>query len=94
MPFTEDLSAFFNPAEHATTVELDGVDVAAIFSNGSVVSEGGIGMITTDPMLTLATSDVPASPTGKTAVVGGVSYTIVGHDPDGTGISVLTLELA
>ena len=92
MAFTEDLSAFFNTDEHAITVTLNGVAVAAIFDNGSVVSQGGVGMITTDPVLTLATSDVPASPDGKPAVIAGVSYRVVGHQPDGTGVSTLTLE--
>jgi hypothetical protein len=45
-------------------------------------------------MLTLPTAHVPASPVGKAAVVGSTTYTIVEHQPDGTGVSRLMLERA
>lgn len=93
--FTEDLSVFFNAGEFASAVTLNGVAAKAIFDvPGTVGSVGGFGMASTQPALTLATSDVPANPVGLTAVVGGVNYLVATHEPDGTGISRLALELA
>ena len=94
----EDLALYFDTdstAGLADAITLDGQAKAAIFDNeyqvGAVVNTG---MATTMPMLTLRTADVPASPVGKTAVVGTTSYTIVEHQPDGTGVSRLMLERA
>lgn len=91
--FTEDFSAFMNTSEFATTCTLNGATVAAIFdaayAQGSV---GTYGMASTQPMLTLATASVPATPVGATAVVNGATYTVAAHEPEGTGISRLMLE--
>lgn len=92
--FTEDLTVFFNADEHATAATLNGVAVSGIFDNGTGVSDGGVGMITTVPSFTLATSVVPASPVGKAMVINGVTYSVAEHHPDGTGVSVLELERA
>lgn len=93
--FTEDFSAFMNTAEFATTVTLDSVSVPAIFDAAFALgSVGAYGMASTQPSLTLASADVPASPIGKTAVVNGTSYTVAAHEPDGTGVSRLLLEAA
>lgn len=91
--FAEDISAFFNVAELASSVTLNGVNVAAIFDNGySAGSVGLMGMASIQPMLSIATSLVPASPVGKSAVVNGLAYTVAAHEPNGTGISALYLE--
>lgn len=93
--FTEDFSAFMNTAEFATSVTLNGVTVPAIFDAAYALgSVGAYGMASTQPSLMLATADVPADPVGKTAVVGTVSYLVVAHEPDGTGVSRLLLEAA
>ena len=92
---TEDLSAFMNAAEFATAITLNGVVLAAIFDNANALgSVGPYGMASTQPALTLPTIQVPANPIGLAVVVGGVSYLVAGHEPDGTGISRLVLELA
>ena len=45
MPFTEDATAFFNLAEFAETITLNGVSVSAIFDNGySAGNVGSVGM--------------------------------------------------
>ncbi len=93
--FTEDLSVFLNASEFAaTTCTLNGAAVSAIFdapyANASV---GAYGMAASVPMLTLATASVPATPVGATAVVNGATYTVAAHEPDGTGISRLLLEV-
>lgn len=93
--FTEDLSAFMNVAEFATSVTLNGVSVSAIFDAAYALgSVGGFGMESSQPALILATADVPAAPVGKAVVANGVSYLVASHEPDGTGISRLILELA
>jgi hypothetical protein len=93
--FTEDLTAFLNPAEFATSVSVGGVLVSAIYDNGYALGNvGGFGMASTQPTLTLATANVPASPEGQAAVVNGVAYVVASHEPDGTGVSRLLLEKA
>lgn len=75
------------------TVTLNGVSVQAIFDNAHELgSVGPIGMAGTQPMLTLPTASVPASPVGKACVVGATTYAVAAHEPDGTGVSVLMLE--
>lgn len=93
--FTEDLSAFMNVAEFATSATLNGATVAAIFdAPGALGSVGPYGMATSAPQLTIATASVPANPVGLPVVANGVNYLIAEHMPDGTGISVLVLEVA
>jgi len=93
--FTEDTTAFFAVAELGDTVTVNGVAVLAMFDNGySAGDVGTLGMASTQPAITLATADVPASPVGMAAVCNGGAYTIVAHEPDGTGISRLMLEAA
>lgn len=96
--FAETLSVFFDVAGLATSVTLDGSTVAAIFDNDHQLAPFTAaavgGMASSQPMLTLPTTSVPAAPVGKTAVVGSTAYTIVEHQPDGVGISRLMLERA
>jgi hypothetical protein len=51
-------------------------------------------MASSQPALTLSTADVPATPVGVSVVVGGASYLVAAHEPDGTGVSRLLLESA
>jgi hypothetical protein len=91
--FAEALSAFFSPSEMADSVTVNGASVSAIFNNGySAGNVGGMGIASTQPTLTLATSDVPTNSVGLSVVARGVSYTIAEHQPDGTGVSTLYLE--
>ena len=93
MPFPEDLSMFFNPDEFADPATLGGVAVKGLFDKAYAFGEvGGSGMASTQPVYTLATSAVPANPVGTTLVVGGVTYSVAAHEPDGTGVSLLLLE--
>lgn len=93
MAFTEDLAPFFNTADFAVDATLGGVAVKGIFDKSYQFGDvGGNGMASTQPAFTLATSAVPANPVGTTLVVGGVSYTVAAHEPDGTGVSQLFLE--
>lgn len=94
--FVEPIAAFFRTSGFGESVTLDGQARNAIFDNAhelapfTAAAVGGIA--TSQPMLTLATADVPASPVGKAAVVANTTYTVVEHQPDGTGVSRLMLE--
>lgn len=95
MAMLEDLSVFFDTAEFADTATLGGVAVTGIFDNAFALgSVGAFGMASTQPVLTLATASVPATPVGTTCVVDGTSYVVTAHEPDGTGLSRLMLEAA
>jgi len=78
-----------------TQATVDGIVVDAIFDNAYQLGDvGGSGMASTAPVLTLATTDVPTDPVGKSVVVNSVSYVVAAHEPDGTGVSLLLLEKA
>lgn len=90
MPMTEDFTAFFDAAEHATEVQLDGQTVSGILDRGySDVS----GMATTRPTFTMAAADAPYVDEGSTLVVGTDVYSVRTPEPDGTGLVMLPLEL-
>lgn len=89
--FVENTAAFMSDFGQPATV--GGATVSAIFDNGYALGgAGALGMASSQPMLTLATAHVPADPVGTSVVVGGVTYTVGAHEPDGTGISRLMLE--
>lgn len=92
--FTETLAPFFVDFA-ATSCTVGGTSVKAIFDNGySLGNVGPFGMSGTQPTLMLATASVAADPVGLAAVVNGSSYLVAAHEPDGTGVSLLRLEVA
>lgn len=95
MPFAEDLSPFFATADFATQAVLGGQAVQGVFDNGYALSDGGFsGMASSRPTFTLPTQLVPSPAVGAVLVVGGEEYAVAEHQPDGTGVSLLILELA
>jgi hypothetical protein len=89
MPFTEDLTAFFNPDDFGTAVTYNGGTIYGIFDN-EYVEIGAVATLA--PILTCRTSDVSAASEGTSIVIGGVTYQIMVKQPDGTGVSRLILE--
>lgn len=87
--FTEDLTAFFAPAEFATTATLDGASVAGIFDNAYV---DVLGIASRAPMFTLRSVDAAAATQASVLVVDGAAYRVTSVQPDGTGVTTLTLE--
>lgn len=76
-------------------ITVGGSVVDAIFDNGNALGNVGlIGMAATQPQLTLVSADVSTNPVGASVLVGSVAYVVAAHEPDGTGISRLLLELA
>lgn len=73
-------------------VAIDGHLVPGLFRNPSSVAELGGGMTTVSPTVVLASGAVMVEPEGKAITVAGVPYVICASDPDGTGLTTLTLE--
>lgn len=93
MAFEEDLSPFFNTAEFADAATVGGVAVDGIFDNGYQAALGGL-MESTGPTFTAATADLSSAVDGTTVAIGGVHYKVMNNQPDGTGVTVLSLEKA
>jgi hypothetical protein len=87
MNFTD--AAFFN--EFAVEVTLAGQPVRGIFDDAYGESFGGM-IAGSGPMFRLPSSVAVTS--GASMVHGSATYTVVGIEPDGTGISLLRLEKA
>lgn len=91
--FAEDTAIFFS--DFGVPATLGGTAVVGVFDNGHTLGNvGPFGIASVQPRLTLATSQVPANPVGQACTVAGGAYTVAEHQQDGTGISVLLLEVA
>jgi hypothetical protein len=74
---------------------VDGVQMGGIFDAEHQLGTFGLaGIAAAQPMLQIPTASVPASPVGKVAMIGSTTYTIVEHQPQSGGRSVLMLERA
>lgn len=76
------------------TALLNGVEVAGMFDNSYHAGDIGIGMASTQPAFTTLTAHVTGEAVGQLLVIHGASYYVAAHEPDGTGMSLLLLELA
>jgi len=86
--FVESLSPFF--ADFATAATLDGGAVTVIFDNGYVEA---YGLASRNPQAMLPSADVGSAVQGSTLVIGSATYRVTSVQPDGTGVTTLTLEL-
>lgn len=91
--FQEALTTFFNTAEFGTSAVLDGVAVVGILDKGYALGNVGlVGMAGAQPVFTCPT---PAGdPVGQLLIVGTERYVVAAHEPDGTGVSRLLLEVS
>lgn len=89
--FTENLTTFF--ADFGMPGTLNGGAVRGIFDAGFSLGDVGIGMAGIQPTYTLASASVVGDPVGQHLVVAGVTYYVAAHQPDGTGMSRLLLEV-
>ena len=89
MPFTEDLSPFFNPAEHGTAGLLDGVAVQGIFTSSYAQAFEGISGA--DTTYLLPSSAAATATQASTLVVNGATWRVRSVQPDGTGVTTLLL---
>ena len=92
MPFAEDLTPFFNPAEFAHNATLDGVAVVGVFDAAYDLQDIASGLAATGPVYLLPTASVPALPVGKLLVCNATTYKVVETLPDGTGVTQLRLR--
>lgn len=96
--FAEDLSAFFDLDGFADLAEGFGahgqaVSFPVIFdAPAGVGNVGAYGMATSQPSVTTPTANVIEHWSGWELSIQGKTYAVVAHEPDGTGLSVLTLE--
>ena len=74
-------------------------NVSATLASGAVVNGilsaptgAQIGIISTAPELVAHTSDLATVANGQTITINSVAYTVRAIEPDGTGITRLTLE--
>jgi len=92
MPFAEDLSPFFNPAEFASSATLGAVAVVGVLLKTPADAFGVLGG--TGIEFQLPTASVPADPRALALVVGVEAFTVRDFTADGTGVSTLQLEAA
>lgn len=94
MAFVEDLDTFLNPDEFADAATLDGEDVFGIF-DGAYISP--LDVSSSGPAFTLKTASVSGDPIGTALVIttglGEGTYKVVENEPDGTGMTILKLEV-
>lgn len=91
--FVENLSTFFR--EFGSDATLAGQPVRVVFDNAAALGSVGFsGMAGTQPQATLPTASITGEAVGQTLVIGAATYTVAAHEPDGTGVSRLVLEVA
>lgn len=87
MAFVESFGQFFG--EFGVDATLNGQPVRGIFDDAYGESFGGL-IAGSGPMFRLPSSIAVSQ--GQPLVLGAVSYTVTGIEPDGTGLTVLRLE--
>ena len=75
------------------TAMLNGMEVAGVFDNVYRAGDIGIGMASTQPAFTTLTDNIVGEAVGQLLVVNGSGYYVAAHEPDGTGMSLLLLEV-
>jgi hypothetical protein len=99
MAFVEDLSIFFDTngfGEEFTYNPKVGssLTVVGIYDAGYYAAPGGeVAVASSQPQIQYATASIPDAPIyGETVTFKGQDFTIVGIEPDGTGVTTLILE--
>lgn len=89
MAFAESFAPYF--ADFGVDATLAGAPVRGIFDNG--YSEAFAGMVAgSGPVFHLPSS--VAVTRGNSLVIGAATYSVVGIEPDGQGLTILRLEKA
>lgn len=92
MAFAEDHADFINAdTPGAKPCTINGNSVYGLFDNGYA---DALGIAGRDPALLVIESQVGALSIGLAITVDAAAYTVVGIEPDGTGITRLQLEAA
>ena len=93
----ETLADFFDVDEHAQAASYtpsggSASSITVIFRNEFYLEDSGVGVETTQPVITVQTSKVPGIAHGDVIAISGINYNVIGIRPDGTGISEIALE--
>jgi hypothetical protein len=97
MPLTEEISEFFDAGDHATAVTFtpsggSATTVNAIFQNEYLGIEGGtVDVEGSSPVVFVRSSDVTGVAHSDAFTIDGTGYSVVGIQPDGTGVTQLIL---
>lgn len=91
--FLEDLTPFFSVGDFATPAVINGAQVAVIFEAPSSDPFGQV-VDAVQPRCWAPSASVSNVAQGASAVIDGVTYTVERVEPDGTGISRITLYQA
>ncbi len=99
--FVEDFTPFFHPDHVGVSIATVGgvAGLGVQFDNGYALGNVGmLGMASSQPAIVLPTAQVPVEPEGTAVVItagqGVGSYLVAAHEPDGSGISRLVLEVS
>ncbi len=85
---SEDLVPFF--AEFGQACAIAGGSVTGIFD---AQPQQAFGLVdASGPALTIRSSDWASVTRGESVTVAAVAYTVIGIEPDGTGITILRLQ--
>lgn len=92
--FTEDLTPMFDTANgFAVSATFKSKSIPVIFDRQYFVEQSEFADIASSkPAATCKSSDVSGAKQGDTIVIGGVTYTVSVVMPDGTGVTVLSLQ--
>lgn len=90
--FVEDFEPFFDTASgFAVQATVGAESFPVIFDNG--YQSGLAGLVeSTGPSCQAQTAHVPAVVQGTSITIDGASFTVIGVEPDGTGITLLRLR--
>ena len=89
MPFTEDLTAFFDVGEFASAMTHGATSYNVIFDaeySGDDMMAGAL------PMALMSSSDAATIPALDSVTIDGTTYTVREKNQDGTGTVYLILE--
>lgn len=94
--FSEDLTTMFDETYgFAVPASLGASSFSVIFDDAYYPAQGEeVNIETSKPRVTCKSSDVTGAMQGDTITIDGTAYTIIGKQPDGTGIIILTMEEA
>lgn len=95
---TSDLADLLQTTEFATASTFGGATINLILDREYLTQElevGGVGIESTAPFAYCRSADVSSASQGDaiTIPVGGTAYTVVGVEPDNTGMTILRLRV-
>ena len=91
MSLITDIEAFFTDSGVAATFK--GTAISVVFDNAYKVIDALTGGIASSaPQAICKSADVAAAVPGDTLIIGSTTYYVTEVEPDGSGITVLTLS--